>query len=217
MRIVIPEPYAARLARVRDGLEQHHIEWVLVPASTDFRWLTGAKARSTERLVVLGIPRRGDPFCLAPRLEAASLAIDCPWIALEPWDESDDPLARLSGRIGLERRPSLFVGEGWRTSPLLTLASSTKCTPAAALLAPLRAIKDAEEVRAMEIAGAHADEIVEAVAAAMRPGMTEHQVARMALERFEAVGATDPWPHRVPTPRCPIITPAIACSPRATS
>jgi len=203
---------AARLSSVHEALGRLGAAWLLVAPSADFRWLTGAAARSTERLVMFALPARGEPFCLVPRLEAGSLAAECPWLELEIWDEHEDPFERLSQRVGLERRPAALVSDGLRTETLLRLASATSCRPASLALAPLRAIKDAEELARLATAAGHADRVVEATADWMRPGMTERQVARHVLDAFEAVGDTEPWaivaagpnsalPHHSPSDR----------------
>lgn len=182
-----------RLERVRDALAARGADWLIVPASADFRWLTGAPARATERLVAFALPREGAPFCIVPRLESEALAQAAPWLDLEVWDEDDDPLARLGLRIGLERRPNILLGEGFRTGPLLTLAAAAACGAAGPLLAPLRAVKGVDEIERMQRAARNADRVVEEAADLMRPGMTERQVARFALERLVDLGDTDPW------------------------
>src|SRR5262245_65451742 len=91
-----------RLARVREAVARADADWLLVPASADFRWLTGGRARSSERLLLLALPRGGEPWCLVPRLEAEALAAECPWLDLEVWDEHEDPLARLAHRVALD-------------------------------------------------------------------------------------------------------------------
>ena len=184
---------AARFARVRDALSRHGATWLLAAPSADFRWLTGAVARSTERLVLFAFPERGEPFCVVPRLEASALAHECPWLELEIWDEHEDPLARLARRIGLERRPPVLVSDGLRTATLLQLAAATACRPSSLALGPLRAIKDPGELALLATAAQHADRVVETTADWMRPGMTERVVARHILEEFEALGDTDPW------------------------
>ena len=182
-----------RLARAREALAGAAADWLLVPASADFRWLTGGHARATERLLLLALPRDGAPWCLVPALESEALAAECPWLTLEVWQEHEDPIARLAGGLGLERRPTLLLGEGFRTGVLLALAARTTCRPAAAVLAPLRATKDAEELAWMEAAGRHADQVMAEAAAMLRPGLTERDVARFVLGRFEALGDHDPW------------------------
>lgn len=187
------ETVRARHARVREAMTGVGADVLLVPASADFTWLTGAIARSTERLVALALPRSGDPVCVVPRLEASPLARECPWLELEVWDESEDPFARLARRIGLERKPSLLVDEGFRVAHLLRLLQASPCRPAADVMSPLRAVKDADELRWMEEAGRHADRVVEETADHMRPGMTERQIARFVADRFVELGDTDPW------------------------
>jgi Xaa-Pro aminopeptidase len=182
-----------RLSSVRETLGRLGAEWLLVAPSADFRWLTGATARSTERLVMLALPARGEPFCLVPRLEAGPLASECPWLELEVWDEHEDPFERLARRVGLERRPAALVSDGLRTETLLRLAAATACRPASLALGPLRAIKDGDELARLATAAGHADQVVEAIADWMRPGMTERQVARHVLEAFEDLGDTEPW------------------------
>lgn len=183
----------ARLARVREGIARDAADWLLVPASADFRWLTGGRARATERLVLFALPRTGEPFGLVPRLEAEALATECPWLELEIWDEHEDPIARLAGRIQLDRGPALLLGEGFRTGPLLALAGRAPCRPAAPVLGPLRASKDAEELDALRVAGANADRVMAESAAILRAGMTEREVERFILGRFEALGDHDAW------------------------
>lgn len=187
------ETHVRRQDRVRQALATEGAQALLVPASADFTWLTGAVARSTERLVAFVLPREGDPFAVVPRLEAGPLAAECPGLELEVWDDGEDPFPRLERRLELARRPELLIGEGWRTGVLLALAAAAPCRPASRVLAPLRAVKDEHEVAALAEAGTHADRIVMEAAAHARPGMTEAELARWILDRFEALGDTEPW------------------------
>ena len=185
--------HAERISRAQTALGGLGGDWLLVAPSADFRWLTGAVARSTERLVALAVPRSGEPFCVLPRLEADSLAAECPWLELEVWDEQEDPFERLERRLELSRRPAVLVSDGMRTAPLLRLAGRTPCRPAAPALAPLRLVKDEAELGSMERAASHADRVIEDVADLIRPGMTEREVARLAIDGLESLGDTDPW------------------------
>jgi Xaa-Pro aminopeptidase len=190
---VIAISSSQRLGRVRVELERARADWLVVGASADFRWLTGAPVRATERLVAFALPREGDPFGVIGRLEADGLRRECPWLDLEVWDDGEDPFPRLARRLELDRRPGLLVGEGFRTETLLRLAAAAACRPAAPALAGLRAVKEPEELRLMREAAQHADRVVEETADFMRAGMTEREVARFALRRFEDLGDTEPW------------------------
>jgi Xaa-Pro aminopeptidase len=178
---------------VGEALARAGADWLLVPASADFRWLTGGPARATERLVLLALPREGEPWCLVPRLESDALAAESPWLRLEVWEENEDPVARLAAGLQLDRNPALLLGEGFRSGVLLTLAARTACRPAAPWLAPLRASKEASELAHMETAARHADQVMAEAAAMLRPGLTEREVARFILDRFENLGDHDPW------------------------
>ena len=183
-----------RIDRARERLASQSGDWLLVAPGADFRWLTGAIARSTERLLVLAIPRKGDPFCVVPQLEADALAHECPWLDLEVVPDGVDAFERFSDRLGLLRGgPTIFVSEGLRTLPLLRLAAHGRCRPADSVLAPLRVVKDAFEIKLLEEAGANADRVMEQTADFMRPGMTETEVAQFAAERFRSFGDTEPW------------------------
>ena len=182
-----------RFERVRESLAAARADALIVPSSADFRWLTGAVARVSERLVAFVLPRTRDPFCVVPRLEADMLAAECPWLELEVWDEHEDPYLRLSKRLDFAQRPTVLVGEGLRVATTLRLAADASCRSAAEALAPLRAIKDADEIAAMVEAGEHADRIVEEAAERAKPGMTERELARWILDRFESLGDAEPW------------------------
>lgn len=188
-RIVLSE----RLERAREALGPLGADWLVVPPSADFRWLTGAVARSTERLLALVVPREGEPFCVVPRLEADALAEACPQLELLVWDEHEDAFDRMMQRMAPAAGASVLIGEGLRVAPMLRLAQRVRLAPAATCLGPLRAIKEADEVARLADAGRHADRVVEEAADFARPGMTERQVARFAIDRFESLGDTDPW------------------------
>src|SRR5262249_49417462 len=129
-----------RIARVQRAIETQGADFLLLAPSADFRWLTGAVARSTERLLTIVVPRTGDPFCVVPGLEAEALAHECPWLELLAWADHEDPFALLASRLGLERSRTLLMGEGFRVAPLLALAARAACRPAAPAIAPLRAV-----------------------------------------------------------------------------
>jgi Xaa-Pro dipeptidase len=182
-----------RVEAAQRAVREHGAEFLLVPASADFRWLTGARVRLSERLLCLVVPASGAPFCVVPKLESDALAAECPWLERIAWDDGQDAVALLADRVGLARRPSLLIGEGLRVGPVLALAERAPCRPSAPVLEPLRAVKDADELASLATAGSHADQVVMEAADAMRPGMTEQELARFVLDRFEAMGDTEPW------------------------
>ena len=185
--------FPQRLANVQSAMAAGGADWMLVPASADFRWLTGAQARSTERLLCLAIPRQGPAFCLVPQLEAAAMAEEASGLEQVVWADGDDAFDLLARRLALESQSRVLVGEGFRAAPLLALATRARCDVAAEMLAPLRAVKDAAEIEHLVQSGRHADQVMKAVMDFMRPGMTEREVARFACDHFETLGDTEAW------------------------
>jgi len=188
-----PNGFAERLSRAQSALRVAGAQWLLVPASHDFFWLTGAHARSTERMVLLAVPDEGEPFIVVPRLEADALRRERPDLAQLIWDEYEDPFERLAKQAMLCPTTSVLLGEGLRVPHVLRLAACTRCSPAAAVLAPLRAVKDAHELKLLAQAARHADQVVEETADFAQLGMSEREVARFIASRFEALGDTDSW------------------------
>ena len=191
-----PTPTPARpqrLRQVQEALRFAEADWLWVPASADLLWLTGAHARETERMVLCALPAEGDAFLIAPRLEAAALATECPRFEVWAWEESEDPCAKLLARTAVSGSSRVLLGEGLGVAQVLRIAARTQCEPAARLLGPLRAVKDEDELRWLEAAAAHADQIVEEAADLAEPGMTERAVARFILSRFEALGDDHAW------------------------
>ena len=183
----------SRLARVQAALALSGSDWLLVPASADFFWLTNAPARRSERLVALALPRAGEPFVIAPRLEAGPLAQAMPGMAMLIWDEQDDPLALLAARAAITPASNVLLGEDLAVAQVLRLAAMARCAPAAGVLTAHRAVKDAGELAALAEAAWHADQVVIEAAQHARPGMTERALERFIFQRFEALGDTEPW------------------------
>lgn len=188
-----PTMALSRLARVQAALAASGAQWLIVPASADFFWLTLAHARMTERLVALALPASGEPFVITPRLEAAPLAEAMPGMDLLIWDEQDDPIALLVARACITPATSVLLGEDLRVAQVLRLAAMAKCAPAAHVLAAPRAVKDEVELEILAEAARHADQVVMEAARHARPGMSERELERYIFQRFEALGDTEPW------------------------
>jgi Xaa-Pro aminopeptidase len=183
----------ARMARAQQATARHGADFLLIAPSADFRWLTGARVRATERLLALALPARGEAFCLVPRLEAGALGDECPWLRRVVWEDHEDAFGRLAAELDLARPRTLLLGEGFRLDPILRLAAGATCRSAAPVLEPLRAVKDQTELLRLAEAGRHADQVVMETAEFMRAGMAELEVGRFAQQRFEALGDGEPW------------------------
>jgi len=182
--------FAARIARVRARMDELGIDALLLSVGPDLPYLIGYEAMPLERLTMLVLPRTGDAQLVIPRLEVPRVAPRPERFEIVAWEETDDPIALVAGMIRRSAR-RVAIGDHTGARFLIDLQHAVpSCTfvRGSDVVAPIRMVKDAEEVAALTRA-AHA---VDAVAHAMRSvpfaGRTELDVHRELVERMLAAG-----------------------------
>jgi len=178
-------PFPDRQARARAAMAARGVDVLLLSVGADLPYLTGYEAMPLERLTMLVLPRDGEAVLVVPELEAPRVDAEATGCRLVPWDETTDPVAIVAARCGPARR--VAVGDQTWARFVLALQDampSASFTAAAAVVGPLRLVKDAAEVDALR-AAAHA---VDAVAGEMRgrpfAGRTERDVQRELVDRM---------------------------------
>ncbi len=185
--------FERRMSRVREGLSVAGVAAMLVGPSSDFFYLTGHEAHSSERLTLLVIPAEGKPFAVVPRFEAVLLGERAQLLDTHAWQETEDPIAMVAGLLGtgsefavsqqlwstfLIGLQSALPGRGWQDA-----------TP---LLRPLRMIKDEAEVALLREAGRRTDVAWEAFIREPIAGQTEREalarLTRLTIEQGLDVG-----------------------------
>ena len=228
--------YAARLAAAQERLPDEDAAALLVGVGADLQWLTGYAAKDLERLTLLIVPSVGRCTLVVPRLERAAAqvatAVQAKHVDITTWEETEDPFALVAERLAASNsRPEIQLGalggawgrlggllvsdRLWATF-LLRLQSAVPDAAfglASAVLGPLRAVKDAEEIELLRAAAHAADRVVAQIAGGRLVGRTEADVAREVRERLVAEGhdAADFWivasgpnsasPHHEPAER----------------
>lgn len=187
----LSEARRARLARVRTAMTETGTEALLLSLGADLPWLTGYTAMPLERLTMLVLPLDGDPTLVVPQLEAPRVAEDPTLFALRPWQETENPVSIVAGLVG--SRKALAVSDRCWAAPLLGLQqelASASWRKASEIVGPLRAVKDASEVAAIEAAGAAADRVASALFAGeiKLVGRTEREVSEEIAHRLIAEG-----------------------------
>jgi Xaa-Pro aminopeptidase len=180
-----------RIARVRERMQQLGVDALLLSLGADLPWLTGYEAMPLERLTMLVLPADDGATLVVPRLEAPRVDHDPARFALRPWDETEDPVEVVAGLVGA--RPQLAVSDRtWALFVLRLQALLPRATWRAASLvtAPLRAVKDAEEIAALRRAAAAADRVAQQLLAGdiALIGRTEAEVSRDIGRRLVAEG-----------------------------
>ncbi|MCU1490359.1 MAG: putative dipeptidase [Acidimicrobiaceae bacterium] len=189
-----PGPLGARLgrlARIRQAMAEQDVDALLLSLGADLPWLTGYEAMPLERPTVLVLPLDAEPTLVVPRLEAPRVEADERLFSLRPWDELEDPVGVVASLVGARRR--LAVSDRAWASLLLELQRAlpeADWRPASAVVGPIRAVKDAEEIAALAAAGAAADRVADALLAGEIPlvGRTEADVSGEITRRLLAEG-----------------------------
>ena len=97
------------------------VDVLLLSVGPDLPYLTGYEAMPLERLTMLVVPRDGDAVLVVPRLEAPRVVEHPEVFRLEPWDETDDPIARRR-RARRAAAPRRVARSATRPGPASSLA-----------------------------------------------------------------------------------------------
>ena len=150
----------ARIERVRRRMGEAGIDVLALSLGADLPWLTGYRAMPLERLTLLVLPRDGEAVLLVPGLEAPRVPDAGGAFVLRPWAETEDAFDLAAGLIGRAR--SVAVSDRAWAGALLALQErlpGARWSSASVVTAPLRAVKDEEEIAALRAAAAAADRV----------------------------------------------------------
>jgi Xaa-Pro aminopeptidase len=107
-----------------------------------------------------------------------------------PWGETDDPVARIAAAAGRRVRHVAIGSRTWARFVLELQAAlpQARFTDATALLAPLRMVKDADEIARLRVAAHAVDEIAAELRTWTFAGRTEADVHRAIAARILELG-----------------------------
>lgn len=155
-------------------------------------YLLGFHTHPDERPSLLLLTPEREGF-LMPALNAedARQRTDLP---LETWADAEGPgaaLGRLAGQLDFARVRRVALDETMRTDfSLLLLDQLDGATPGLAgdLLSPMRMRKEPAEIELIQMNAEIGDRAMQAAFAALRPGVSEQQVAHAVQGAFEQAG-----------------------------
>jgi Xaa-Pro aminopeptidase len=182
---------AARLARARTTMAERGVDVLLLSVGADMPYLTGYEAMPLERLTMLVLPVDGDATLVVPGLEMARVTARPSLFHLQPWGETEDPVALVAKLAGAVERAA--IGDRtWATFlvGLLGEMPGTEFVRGSSVMSALRMQKDDAEIAELAAAGAAAD----TVAAALQGGdialvgQTEADVSAELSRRLVAEG-----------------------------
>ncbi len=176
----------ARIAAAQAALRDRGIDALLVSVGSDLPYLTGYRAMPLERITALVVPATGDPALFVPELEASRVDTS---VEIRPWGETDDPIDRIA--TALPARGVVAVGDQMWASFLIAFQErlpEARFVDAEPLMAPLRMIKDEDEIAALRDAAHGVDGVADQLSTVRFSGRTEREISRIVSDLVLASG-----------------------------
>lgn len=182
--------FVSRVAHTRERMDDLGVDVLLLSVGPDLPYLTGYEAMPLERLTMLVLARDGDARLVVPRLEAPRIVPQPGLFEIVPWEETDDPIALVARLVGPHPVRAAIGDHTWARFVLDLQRALPRVTfdRASEVLAPIRMVKDADEIEALQAAASAVDEI--AVELRSRPfvGRSELDVHRDLVQRMLELG-----------------------------
>ena len=188
-----------RIARARELMEQNHFAAICLAGGTSLAYFTGVRWHNSERLTMVVLPVKGEPFAVCPAFEEErlkELLAQVPSMAKTRtyvWQENENPfdqvaaglkeLSLTTGTLGVEETvPYGFAENLAKAMPHATLVNAKPVT------AGCRSIKSPAEIALLQLANSVTLSVYEAAWRAGHPGMTTHEFAALISSSYERSG-----------------------------
>jgi Xaa-Pro dipeptidase len=209
-----------RIHRLQAEIRRQELDCLAVVPGPNLFYLTGVDFHLSERPTVGFIPAEGDPVFALPVLEVNKLQAGLDYEArISSYSDTDGPQAAF--REAMAALPEVhriaFEDLKMRLLEFKLLRQhvpSAEYVPADPVMAALRMVKGEDEIAHMRQAIAVTEQALVQTVAAVRPGMTEREIAnRLMVALLEAGGGMLPFqpivltgpksalPHGVPGER----------------
>jgi len=189
------EERLARIAKLQRLMVDEKIGALILESGSSLDYFTGVQWRRSERATAAVIPARGDVVVVTPAFEEPSiretLAVGGD---VRPWNEHENPFARLvgalvdrgviSGPIAFESTTRLFIVDGVREAS----AGAYRVVSGDALVKAVRLIKSPAELALMQTANDVTLAALRHVHGNVRPGMRPDEIGAMTNAATVALG-----------------------------
>lgn len=185
---------ATRHEQLMDAMRSAGIDALALVPGANLNYMLGLTIHSSERLAVALLGVDGSVRIVLPALEQPRAASESslsaqfyPWTDAEGYDRalaSAATDAGLSGRLGVE-----YTAMRVLELRAIEAAAQIEAVDATAVLASLRMSKDADELKAMRKAVEVVEAALQKAIAAIRPGVTEMEIAAVWEGAMQAAGS----------------------------
>lgn len=182
-----------RMTRLREKMRATGTGLVALGPGSHMQWLAGFYPHPDERPALLLVGAEKAAFLMpALNAEASKLSTDLPMFE---WADAEGPNAALTAALDdifPDKRGRVVLDETMRADFALLVLDALPTVPRAFTddtVGALRARKDDAEYRKLKASALLDDRAMQAARAALKPGMTETDIADVVKEFFAANGA----------------------------
>lgn len=190
----MPTPYENRLANLRQRMSYTGTDLVAIGPSSHMVWLANLSPHGDERPVMLLVSQKFAGFLMpALNVDSSRQHTDLPML---PWADADGPDAALDQVLSaceIDRNNlSVVVDETMRADFALLLLDAlpgARRSFTDETVSYLRARKDSNEYDALKASALLNDKAMQAGFDALKPGITEREIAEIIRAFYKANGA----------------------------
>lgn len=211
----------SRLTRLQQEMTRQQIDCIALVPGPNMVYLSGIHSHLSERPIILFLPAQDEPAIIIPNLEAMKAAdAGVPQTRIFGWSDDEgyaNAFAQAATQLQLNTMRLGVEALHMRVLELDLLrqaAPGLQTVHAEPVLMSLRAVKEAEELEAMQKAIHIAEAAIEKLLPQIKIGMTEKQIAALltqyqldggaegiAFGPIVSAGPNGASPHAVPTDR----------------
>ena len=185
--------FSTRMARLRARMRETGTGLVAVGPGSHMQWLAGFYPHPDERPCLLMVgPQKAGLLMPALNAEAARLHTELPMFEWADADGHDAALSATLAHVFPQGEGRIVLDETMRADFALAVVDALPGLPRAFTgdtLGLLRSIKDEDEYRRLKAGALLNDEAMKAAWAAIRPGISEIELADVVRDHFSANGA----------------------------
>lgn len=198
-RPITAEERRGRIEKARKLMVEQKINALMLTGGTSLVYFSNIRWGLSERLFVMILPAKGEPFYVCPGFEEERAREQ---IAMGPmaksadvrtWEEHESPYERVAqglrdrgiatGQLGMEETVRFVFSDGvTKAAPAVKAASGTPIT------AGCRMTKDAHELELMRLASQVTLKAYEAAYRALKEGMTQDEFASLVAVAHSRLG-----------------------------
>ncbi len=188
-----------RVERAQKLMTEQKMNSICLAGGTTMEYFSGVHWGNSERLTIMVIPAKGEPFYVTPQFEEdrtreqIAQGSGSERAHVFTWQEDESPYALvasslkerglLTGKLGIEETVKFVFAEGiGKAAPTVTVTSATSIT------AGCRMIKSAHELALMRLANEVTLAAYKAAWQSVREGMTQRDFSNLVAAAYNQLG-----------------------------